>query len=117
MKKLKLVTTPPVYIVPLGSIIITLSTKLAEQLKRRSQGRIHVLHRRGKLGLGTAYVEGFKWALAKGYRVASDEADFIGALGAMAGSRPDPRLRAKVLKDFSWDAVCRRLDRQLRALG
>ena len=53
----------------------------------------------------------------KGYRVASDEADFIAALGAMAGSKPDPRLRAKVLKDFSWDAVCRRLDRQLRTLG
>ncbi|MBN1992267.1 MAG: polyprenol monophosphomannose synthase [Anaerolineae bacterium] len=26
-------------------------------------GRLHVLHRRGKLGLGTAYVTGFKWAL------------------------------------------------------
>jgi glycosyltransferase involved in cell wall biosynthesis len=53
----------------------------------------------------------------KGYRVATDEADFIAALGAMAGTKPDPRLRAKVLKDFSWDAVCQRLDRQLRTLG
>jgi len=29
--------------------------------------RIHVLHRAGKLGLGTAYVEGFGWGLARGY--------------------------------------------------
>ncbi|MCX7846981.1 MAG: polyprenol monophosphomannose synthase [bacterium] len=29
--------------------------------------RIHVLHRPGKLGLGTAYVTGFKWALARDY--------------------------------------------------
>lgn len=28
---------------------------------------VHVLHRPGKLGLGTAYIEGFKWALARGY--------------------------------------------------
>lgn len=29
--------------------------------------RVHVMHRAGKLGLGTAYVEGFKWALERGY--------------------------------------------------
>ena len=29
--------------------------------------RIHVMHRAGKLGLGTAYVEGFTWGLARGY--------------------------------------------------
>ncbi len=65
-------------------------------------------------GLAAAQAEFGKF---KGYRVASDEADFISALGAMAGTKPDPRLRAKVLKDFSWDAVCQRLDRQLRTLG
>ena len=31
------------------------------------QPRIHVMHRAGKLGLGTAYVEGFGWGLARGY--------------------------------------------------
>lgn len=30
--------------------------------------RCHVLHRAGKLGLGTAYVEGFAWGLARDYR-------------------------------------------------
>jgi dolichol-phosphate mannosyltransferase len=29
--------------------------------------RVHVLHRAGKLGLGTAYLEGFRWGIARGY--------------------------------------------------
>ncbi|MBN2072060.1 MAG: polyprenol monophosphomannose synthase [Candidatus Krumholzibacteriota bacterium] len=29
-----------------------------------SEPRIHVIHRKGKLGLGSAYIAGFKWALA-----------------------------------------------------
>jgi len=29
--------------------------------------RIHVLHRPGKLGLGTAYLDGFRWGLARGF--------------------------------------------------
>jgi dolichol-phosphate mannosyltransferase len=29
--------------------------------------RLHLLERSGKLGLGTAYILGFKWALDKGY--------------------------------------------------
>ncbi len=30
-----------------------------------STGRVHVLHRPGKLGLGSAYRDGFRWALAR----------------------------------------------------
>lgn len=30
-------------------------------------GRVHIIEREGKLGLGTAYISGFKWALANGY--------------------------------------------------
>jgi dolichol-phosphate mannosyltransferase len=29
--------------------------------------RVHVMHRAGKLGLGTAYLEGFRWGLDRGY--------------------------------------------------
>jgi dolichol-phosphate mannosyltransferase len=29
--------------------------------------RVHVLHRAGKLGLGTAYLDGFRWGLGRGY--------------------------------------------------
>lgn len=30
--------------------------------------RVHVLHRAGKLGLGTAYLDGFRWGLARGHQ-------------------------------------------------
>jgi dolichol-phosphate mannosyltransferase len=33
-----------------------------------AEHRLHVMHRAGKLGLGTAYVEGFGWGLARGYQ-------------------------------------------------
>ena len=39
--------------------------------------RVHAMHREGKLGLGTAYIAGFKWALERGYqRVFEMDADF-----------------------------------------
>lgn len=34
---------------------------------QKNQDRLHILERSGKLGLGTAYIAGFKWALEKGY--------------------------------------------------
>ena len=38
--------------------------------------KIHILERSGKLGLGTAYCAGFKWALEKGYnRIIQIDAD------------------------------------------
>ena len=30
-------------------------------------GRLHLVERKGKLGLGTAYIAGFKWSLEHGY--------------------------------------------------
>jgi dolichol-phosphate mannosyltransferase len=42
-----------------------------------ADARIHVLHRQGKQGLGTAYLAGFRFALARGYeRVCEMDADF-----------------------------------------
>jgi dolichol-phosphate mannosyltransferase len=42
-----------------------------------SDDRISVLHRTGKLGLGSAYITGFKWALERGYdRIFEMDADF-----------------------------------------
>lgn len=39
--------------------------------------RVHVTHRQGKLGLGTAYIAGFKWALERDYpRVFEMDCDF-----------------------------------------
>jgi dolichol-phosphate mannosyltransferase len=39
---------------------------LADEIASR-EARVHVLHRAGKLGLGTAYLEGFHWGIARGY--------------------------------------------------
>lgn len=39
--------------------------------------RVHVLHRARKLGLGTAYIAGFRWALERGYDyILEMDADF-----------------------------------------
>ena len=42
--------------------------RLADELAARD-GRVHVLHRSAKQGLGRAYVAGFRWALEHGYDV------------------------------------------------
>lgn len=47
----------------------------ADELAARQPGRLHVIHRQGKLGLGSAYITGFKKALAGG-------ADAIGQMDA-----------------------------------
>ena len=39
--------------------------------------RVHVIHRSGKLGLGTAYIAGFRWALERKYDLVFEmDADF-----------------------------------------
>ena len=40
--------------------------ELAEELAKGNP-RIHVIHREGKQGLGTAYIAGFRWALERDY--------------------------------------------------
>lgn len=51
--------------------------ELAEQLAAQHPGRISVIHRPGKLGLGSAYKEGFRHALAQGAEaVVQMDADF-----------------------------------------
>jgi dolichol-phosphate mannosyltransferase len=50
---------------------------LADEIAAREPGRVHVLHRPGKRGLGTAYVTGFRWALEKDYAIVFEmDADF-----------------------------------------
>ena len=38
-----------------------------KKLQNEFPGKLHLEERRGKLGLGTAYIHGFKWALARDY--------------------------------------------------
>lgn len=50
---------------------------IVEDLIKETPGRIHLLKRSGKLGLGTAYIAGFKWALEHDYEyVIEMDADF-----------------------------------------
>lgn len=49
-------------------------------------GRLHMIERSGKLGLGTAYLTGFRWALEKGY-------DYIFEMDADFSHNPDDLLR------------------------
>ena len=79
--------------------------------------RLHVLERAGKQGLGTAYIAGFKWAIAKGY-------DFVFEMDADFSHNPDDLVRlydacaqgadmsvgsryvkGGRVKDWSWDRV------------
>ena len=49
---------------------------IADELARANP-RVHVLHRAGKMGLGTAYITGFKWALERDYEYVFEmDADF-----------------------------------------
>lgn len=51
--------------------------ELADELAANNPGRMHVMHRQGKLGLGTAYISGFSAALDRGAKVIGQmDADF-----------------------------------------
>ena len=50
---------------------------LAEKLATETGGRVHVLHRPGKMGLGSAYIQGFNRALVLGAEaICQMDADF-----------------------------------------
>ena len=50
---------------------------IVKNLQTEFQEQLHIEERTGKLGLGTAYIHGFKWALAKDYQFIFEmDADF-----------------------------------------
>ena len=50
---------------------------IVKQKMTEAPGRVNLIEREGKLGLGTAYIAGFKWALANGYDyICEMDADF-----------------------------------------
>ena len=53
------------------------TANIVRSLFPKYPGQLFLEERRGKLGLGTAYIHGFKWALARGYRfICEMDADF-----------------------------------------
>jgi dolichol-phosphate mannosyltransferase len=63
-----------------AAIVKTLITEFPEQL--------HIIERSGKLGLGTAYIRGFQWALENGY-------DYIFEMDADFSHNPDDLIRLR----------------------
>ena len=59
---------------------------IVRSLQEEFPERLHMIERKGKLGLGTAYLTGFKWALDQGY-------DYIFEMDADFSHNPDDLLR------------------------
>lgn len=65
-------------------------------LQKDFEGRLHLIERSGKLGLGTAYLAGFKWALERDY-------DYVFEMDADFSHAPSdlPRLLSKCVDEGS----------------
>ncbi len=59
---------------------------IVKRLQRKHEGRLHLLERAGKQGLGTAYIAGFKWALKHDY-------EFVFEMDADFSHNPDDLLK------------------------
>ncbi|MEG2365802.1 MAG: polyprenol monophosphomannose synthase [Alistipes sp.] len=62
------------------------------------EGRLHLLERSGKLGLGTAYIAGFRWGLDHGY-------DYIFEMDCDFSHNPDDLLRLSAEAEAGADVV------------
>jgi len=61
---------------------------IVKGMMKEFDGRMFIVERQGKLGLGTAYIAGFKWALARNY-------EYIFEMDADFSHNPDDLLRLK----------------------
>ena len=63
------------------------TAQIVRRLQEEFPGRLHMIERKGKLGLGTAYITGFKWSVENGY-------DYIFEMDADFSHNPNdlPRL-------------------------
>ena len=53
------------------------TAKIVKEEMEKTPDRVYLIEREGKLGLGTAYITGFKWALEQGYDyICEMDADF-----------------------------------------
>ena len=62
------------------------TANIVKELQTEFSGRLHLLQRAGKQGLGTAYIAGFKWALAHDY-------EYIFEMDADFSHNPDDLIR------------------------
>ncbi len=59
---------------------------IVKSLQSQYPGQLHIEERAGKLGLGTAYLHGFRWGLARGY-------DYLFEMDADFSHNPDDLVR------------------------
>jgi dolichol-phosphate mannosyltransferase len=64
------------------------TANLVKSLQLENQNRLFIEERKGKQGLGTAYIHGFKWAIQKHY-------DYIFEMDADFSHNPDDLLRLR----------------------
>lgn len=91
---------------------------IVREMQREWPQKLHLLERKGKLGLGTAYIEGFKWAIHEKYdHIFEMDADFshnpddlIRLYEACARDGADMSVGSRYVKgghvrDWSWDRI------------
>ncbi|MEN5434192.1 polyprenol monophosphomannose synthase [Sphingobacterium faecium] len=64
------------------------TSQIVKSLEAEFRGRLFMEERKGKLGLGTAYIHGFKWALAREY-------EFIFEMDADFSHNPEDLIRLR----------------------
>ena len=74
------------------------TAELIEQAIEKNPERIFLEKRAGKLGLGTAYIHGFKWAIANTY-------DFVFEMDCDFSHNPDDLIRLHETLDNGFDLV------------
>ncbi len=62
------------------------TASIVKSLQEEFKGKLHIEERSGKLGLGTAYIHGFRWSIAKKY-------DYIFEMDADFSHNPDDLIR------------------------
>ena len=62
------------------------TANIVKGLQNEFAERLHIIERKGKLGLGTAYIAGFKWAIEHRY-------DYIFEMDADFSHNPEDLLR------------------------
>ena len=64
------------------------TAKIVKEIKKEYPHALHLIERQGKLGLGTAYIRGFKWGIERKY-------DFICEMDADFSHNPKDLLRLR----------------------
>ena len=71
---------------------------VVKERQKEFPNRLHIVEREGKLGLGTAYIAGFKWALERDY-------DYVFEMDCDFSHNPDDLVRLYERAEEGYDVV------------